>query len=157
MRTASRGSPAGYAHGACTAMRCGPHGGAMVPATSILTRVAAYPRMLALGLGLLSATGFQPMGVWPLALAAMGGLFSLLARTDNWREAARLGWLFGLAHFTLGNAWIATAFTYQAEMPAILGWFVVPLLALYLAVYPALAALAARLASKNNSGWPPAF
>ena len=55
-----------------------------------------------------------------------------------------LGWLFGVAHFTFGNNWIATAFTHQAEMPAVLGWAAVPLLSLYLALYPALAALGAR-------------
>jgi apolipoprotein N-acyltransferase len=129
----------------------------MVPAPSILTRVAAYPRTLALGLGLVSAAGFEPMGLWPLALAAMGGFFALVARTSDWRDVARLGWLFGLAHFTLGNAWIATAFTYQTEMPAILGWLAVPLLSLYLAIYPALAALTARLVAGRNCGWPLAF
>ena len=55
-----------------------------------------------------------------------------------------LGWLFGLGHFTIGNYWIATAFTYQANMPAWLGGIAVVALALYLAVYPALAALAAK-------------
>ena len=40
----------------------------------------------------------------------------------------------------LGLNWIATAFTYQAAMPAWLGWVAVVLLSLYLAVYPALAA-----------------
>lgn len=60
-------------------------------------------------------------------------------RSVNWRAAALIGWLFGVSHFTLANNWIATAFTYQAEMPAALGWVAVPLLALYLAVFPAIA------------------
>ncbi|MBS1240281.1 MAG: apolipoprotein N-acyltransferase, partial [Proteobacteria bacterium] len=103
-------------------------------------RALAHKRLTALALGLLSATGFQPLGLWPVALAAMGGLVLLLGRVERRREAAMLGWLFGLGHFTFGNNWIATAFTYQAQMPAILGWAAVPLLSLYLAVYPALAA-----------------
>ncbi|MXO61131.1 apolipoprotein N-acyltransferase [Altererythrobacter salegens] len=74
----------------------------------------------------------------------MGGFALLLVRTTGWRRAAMLGWMFGIGHFMLGNAWIATAFTYQANMPAVLGWFAVPLLALYLALFPALAAGAAR-------------
>ena len=53
---------------------------------------------------------------------------------------AVVGWLFGVGHFIVGHNWIATAFTYQAEMPAWLGWIAVVLLSLYLAVYPALAA-----------------
>ena len=51
-----------------------------------------------------------------------------------------LGWLFGVGHFTLGNQWIAVAFTFQAAMPIWLGYVAVVVLALYLAVYPALAA-----------------
>jgi apolipoprotein N-acyltransferase len=43
----------------------------------------------------------------------------------------------------VGLNWIATAFTYQAAMPAWLGWVAVVLLSIYLAVYPALAAGAA--------------
>jgi apolipoprotein N-acyltransferase len=105
---------------------------------------AAWPRASALALGLLSATGFQPIGAWPLALAAMAGFVALIAAAPDPRRAAWLGWLFGWAHFTLSNNWIAAAFTHQANMPAVLGWAAVPLLATYLAVYPALAALGTR-------------
>ena len=123
-------------------------------AAMILARLAARPRLTALGLGLVAAAGFQPLGLWPLALVAMGGFFLILAQAANWREAARLGWLFGLAHFTFANNWIATAFTYQANMPAVLGWFAVPLLSLYLAVYPAIAAGAAWAIAGKRRGWP---
>jgi apolipoprotein N-acyltransferase len=107
------------------------------------------PRLAALALGAVAALGFPPLHLWPFALLAMGGLIWLVARSGNWRRAALVGWLFGVAHFTLTNNWIAHAFTYQDAMPALLGWIAVPLLACYLAVYPALAAgLAVRLASK---------
>ena len=112
-----------------------------------------YPRISALVLGLLAATGFQPLGLWPLALAAMGAFAALLVRTGDPKRAAVLGWLFGFAHFTFGNNWIATAFTHQAEMPAVLGWVAVPLLALYLALYPALAALGARALAGKGRAW----
>jgi apolipoprotein N-acyltransferase len=102
------------------------------------------PRLAALALGLLAATGFPPLSLWPLTLLALGGFAWLVLTAPTVRRAALYGWLFGAAHFTLANNWIATAFTYQAEMPAVLGWLAVPLLALYLAVYPALAAAAAR-------------
>ena len=121
----------------------------MVPRASILTRAAAYPRLAALALGLIAATGFQPLALWPLALLAMAGLFALIAGTTDWREAGKLGWLFGFAHFTLANCWIATAFTYQANMPPALGWAAVPLLSIYLAVYPALACVGARLNAES--------
>jgi apolipoprotein N-acyltransferase len=121
-------------------------------------RSVEHPRLTAVVLGLLSASGFEPLGLWPLALAAMGAFVALIATTRDAKSAVVLGWLFGVAHFTFSNNWIAEAFTHQAEMPAILGWAAVPLLSLYLAVYPAVAALGARaiagLAGPPLLGWP---
>ncbi|OYW46043.1 MAG: apolipoprotein N-acyltransferase [Sphingomonadales bacterium 12-68-11] len=119
--------------------------------------VADRPRISALALGLLSATGFAPLGLWPLALLAMAGFVALLAATPSAARAAWLGWLFGFSHFTLGNNWIATAFTHQAEMPQALGWFAVPLLSLYLAIYPALAALGGRAIARRGLSWALVF
>ncbi|GMM92066.1 apolipoprotein N-acyltransferase [Qipengyuania sp. MTN3-11] len=103
-----------------------------------------HPRWLAIGCGLLAACGFPPLHLWPLALVGVAGLVWLVWQSTGWREAFLRGWLFGVAHFTFTNNWIATAFTYQAEMPALLGWAAVPLLSLYLAVFPAAAAALAR-------------
>ena len=58
---------------------------------------------------------------------------------------------FGVGQFCIGLNWIATAFTFQAAMPAWLGWIAVVLLSLYLAIYPALAAgLAWRFGEENR-------
>lgn len=119
--------------------------------------IEGRPAISALLLGLFSATGFQPIGLWPLALAAMAMFVALIAHTPTARRATVLGWLFGFAHFTLGNSWIATAFTYQSNMPAILGWAAVPLLSLYLAVYPALAAFAAHRLVVRKNPWALSF
>lgn len=116
-----------------------------------------HPRKTALVLGALAATGFQPLGLWPLTLAAVAGLIALVARAPSWKQAALIGWCFGIGHFSLGNNWIATAFTYQANMPAWLGWVAVVLLSLYLAVYPALAALIGWSARRSAAGFVLAF
>src|ERR1043165_9536658 len=87
-------------------------------------------------LGQLSATGFQPWGLWPLNLLAFPGLLLLIEQAPGMRSALARGWWFGVGQFVLGLNWIATAFTYQAAMPAWLGWVAVVLLSLYLAVYP---------------------
>lgn len=102
-----------------------------------------HPNWTALALGALAALGFPPLQLWPVALAAMGAFALLVAESSTRKAAALRGWLFGVTHFTVTDNWIATAFTYQAEMPAIIGWVAVPLLSLYLAIYPALAALLA--------------
>jgi apolipoprotein N-acyltransferase len=99
------------------------------------------PRLpFALAAGLVSATGFAPLHLWPLTIAAFAVLLAMLGQTATLRRALALGWAFGLGHFVVGLNWIATAFTYQAAMPAWLGWVAVVLLSIYLAVYPAMAA-----------------
>ncbi|HEY0027287.1 MAG TPA: apolipoprotein N-acyltransferase [Allosphingosinicella sp.] len=95
---------------------------------------------LALAAGLASATGFAPLGLWPVTLAAFALLLWLVREAPRLRSALARGWWFGVGHFTIGLNWIATAFTYQEAMPAWLGWIAVVLLSLYLAVYPAAAA-----------------
>lgn len=96
--------------------------------------------LLALVAGLVSALAFEPVGFWPLMPVAFAALMELLDRTKSLWRALLIGWLFGLGQFVVGLNWIATAFTYQTAMPPLLGWVAVVLLALYLAVYPALAA-----------------
>jgi len=112
--------------------------------TAFLLRITAladrYTRLSAFILGLVSATGFAPLNLWPLTLLALAGWMALVARsTRGWRTFG-MGWAFGVGHFALGLNWIATAFTYQAAMPAWLGWVAILLLSLYLAFYPALTA-----------------
>ena len=96
--------------------------------------------LAALLLGLASAFAFEPVGWWPLMPLAFAGLAELLKRTGGLWRALLTGWLFGVGQFVVGLNWIATAFTYQAAMPAWYGWVAVVLLSFYLAVYPALAA-----------------
>ena len=108
--------------------------------------------------GALAATGFQPLMLWPATLAGVALLADRVEHARGPGRAAWLGWLFGLGHFTVGNGWIATAFTYQAQMPAWLGWVAVVLLALYLAVFPALAGLGGwMLARRAGAAFVPAF
>ena len=79
-------------------------------------------------------------------------LLELLWRAKNLWRALLTGYLFGLGQFVVGLNWIATAFTYQAAMPAWLGWVAVVLLSIYLAVYPAIAtAVAWRFGSRRPS------
>ena len=97
-----------------------------------------YPA-IAFGLGLASALGFAPLNWWPATLLCLAALMWLLMDAGRLRTALFRSWCFGVGHFTFGNNWIATAFTYQDSMPHWLGWVAVFVLALYLAVFPALA------------------
>ena len=105
---------------------------------------ALSPFLLPPVLGAIAACGFQPLALWPLTLLGVGGLAWLGGRARSPLSAGLAGWLWGVGHFSLGNNWIATAFTYQAQMPAWLGGIAVFLLSLFLAIYPAMALVAAR-------------
>ena len=109
----------------------------------LTARLNRFPRLTALIAGAVSATGFAPLGAWPVTLIALAILIHQITHAATVRKVFGLGWWFGLGHFTLGLHWIATAFTFQAAMPPILGWVAVPLLSAYLALYPALACASA--------------
>lgn len=97
------------------------------------------PRLIALLAGAVSATAFAPLDWWVVGLIGVAILLRLTHEAPTLRQALLRGWLFGLGHFTVGNNWIQHAFTYQDKMPPVLGYAAVVLLALYLAVYPAIA------------------
>lgn len=122
-----------------------------------ITRIAALIQQrsafAATALGLVAACAYPPLHLWPLGLIALAGFVWLIHTAPNWRSACARGWWFGWAHLTLANNWIATAFTHQAKMPEALGWAAVPLLCIYLAIYPALAALAAHLLARRAPLW----
>jgi apolipoprotein N-acyltransferase len=107
--------------------------------------------LYALILGVVSAFAFEPVAWWPLMLVAVAGLCELICRSKSIWRGLLVGWAFGVGQFVVGLNWIATAFTYQSNMPAWLGWVAVVLLSLYLAVYPALATgLAWRFGRENR-------
>ncbi len=101
--------------------------------------------------GAVSAFAFEPVGWWPLLLVAFAVLCEFLDRSKSLGRSLLIGWAFGVGQFAVGLNWIATAFTYQSNMPAWLGWVAVVLLSLYLAIYPALATgLAWRFGRDNR-------
>lgn len=133
-------------------MRLRPKAARMSAIRNLIVRLGEHPRWCSLALGGIAACGFQPLALWPLTLFALAVLIELVARAPTLRQAFILGWLFGLSHFSVGNNWIATAFTYQANMPQWLGGIAVVLLSLYLAIYPALCAIGAWFFRER--AWP---
>lgn len=113
----------------------------------LIRRIGALPRwatlLAALGAGALSALAFQPVGTIAGPVLGVGLLLILLVQAPA-GQSFGLGLLFGFGNFVIGLSWIATAFTYQGEMPVWMGWVAVVGLSLFLALYPALAAWAAR-------------
>ena len=110
------------------------------------------PLVACLLLGAAAAFGFAPLLWWPVLLVAVAAWLHLVFAATTLRSALLRGWVFGLGHFTIGNNWIQHAFDFQDKMPPVLGYAAVVLLALYLAVYPAVAAgLAWRLGRRGDA------
>ncbi|WP_223262796.1 apolipoprotein N-acyltransferase [Sphingobium sp. SCG-1] len=109
----------------------------------------ARPKILAFAAGLISATGFAPLSLWPVTILCFALLILLVQIAPDRRAAFLRGWLFGVGHFTVGLNWIAHAFTFQDSMPHWFGYGAVVLLSLYLAVYPGLATLTAWIAVRS--------
>lgn len=110
---------------------------------ALLEKLKRYRYWIAPVIGAISALGFAPYNLWPLSIAALALLIHILSAMPTRKSAFFLGWLFAVGHFTIGNDWIAVAFTYQATMPVWLGYFAVFALALYLALFPAASCLLA--------------
>jgi apolipoprotein N-acyltransferase len=105
--------------------------------------ITKYRYWFALFAGGVSALGFAPISLWPVAILGLSLFVYLVATSPSRGNALLIGWMFGIAHFIVSNQWIAVAFVYQAEMAVWLGYLAVAALSLYLGVFPALAAMGA--------------
>jgi apolipoprotein N-acyltransferase len=107
-----------------------------------------FPALACVLLGAAAACGFAPLDLWPLTIVCVAAWMALIHAAPTFRTALSRGWLFGLGHFTVNNNWFQHAFDFQDAMPPVLGYFAAVALALYLAVYPMMAAgIAWRLRS----------
>lgn len=107
--------------------------------------------LIAFAFGLVSATGFAPLNMWPLTLICLAGWMHVVFLAPTLKAALTRGYAFGLGHFIVGLNWIAGAFQYQDAMPVWLGWIAVVALSIYIAIYPAMAAgLAWRWAASRG-------
>ncbi|MGQ0664957.1 MAG: apolipoprotein N-acyltransferase [Pseudomonadota bacterium] len=102
--------------------------------------------LFAAALGMAASAALPPIHALPLLPLAFTGLLWLVEGARRRREAFGIGWWFGFGHFLLGLYWIAHALLVD---PWRFGWlipFAVPGLAAGLALFPAAAALALKLA-----------
>ncbi len=99
---------------------------------------------LAFGLGALAMLGLPPFGLVPVLALAFTGLVWLLDGVDTPRRAFWTGWAFGFGHLVVGLYWIALALLVEADRFAWLLPFAVIVLPGLLALFYALAIMAAH-------------
>ena len=96
-------------------------------------------RAIAALLGVVTVAGYAPFHLFPLPLLTFAGLFFLWQRAANARDAAWLGFLFGLGWFGAGVSWVYISLNVYGAMPAPLAAAVTLLFCAYLALFPATA------------------
>jgi apolipoprotein N-acyltransferase len=97
---------------------------------------------LALALGAAAALAMPPFHAVYLLPVCFVGLIWLAESAPHRRAAFAVGWWFGFGHFCAGLYWVANAFMVEAELYGALAPFAVMGLSIYLALFPAAAALA---------------
>lgn len=97
----------------------------------------------AFGLGALAVGGFAPFHAFALVPVVLGILLVLIERNTSRRSAFNLGFAFGLGHFLAGVSWVYVSLSEFGGMPAIAAAATTLLFCAYLALFPAVAALAA--------------
>lgn len=107
--------------------------------------VSGWGHVGALAAGVIASFGLAPYSLRPMLWAGLILLFWVL-RSGTAGTAAKRGGLFGLGYFSCGVYWIYDSLYLYAEAPAWLSVGMAAALAVYLSLYPMLAAaLAARL------------
>jgi apolipoprotein N-acyltransferase len=117
--------------------------------------VPAVPRRIAVGLaafaGALTVFGFAPFGWKALPVATLAVLLALWQRTPRARDAAAIGFAFGLGLFGAGVSWLYIALQTFGGMPAPLAAIAIAGLVAFLSLYPALAgAIAVRVTPRAS-------
>jgi len=93
--------------------------------------------LLAYLAGASTALAFSPYGLWPIYLLAMA--FALHQSRDLSPSSGRNYWLtFGFGCFSVGISWVHISMAKFGGMPLIVSFALMAILALYLALYPAL-------------------
>jgi apolipoprotein N-acyltransferase len=109
------------------------------------------PRLLALLAGALTVFAFAPFEVGALPLATLGALFWLWQRAPRPRDAAALGFCFGLGLFGTGVSWVSIALATFGGMPWPVALVATAGFVAYLALWPALAGWATARAAPEGT------
>ncbi|MFM8797463.1 MAG: apolipoprotein N-acyltransferase [Fluviibacter sp.] len=116
------------------------------------------PYAQAFGWGFLGVAAFAPFSLWPLGIICWAALYLLLRAAHNKRQAAAIGFSFGLGQFLTGVSWVYVSMHDIGGMPMLLALVATFLFAAYLALFPLLAGAGFTLclASRNNRHAPSA-
>lgn len=103
-------------------------------------------------LGAATATALPPLFLLPALVLGFSALLLAVRESRSAAGALSAGWIFGFGYFLAGLCWIGTSFLVDPARP---GWTAVAAVAglsAFLAIFPALATLGARLLPRLGVG-----
>ena len=80
------------------------------------------PYAQAIGWGFLGVAAFAPFSLWPLGIICWAGLYLLLRSSQSKRQAAGIGFFFGLSQFLTGVSWVYVSMHDIGGMPMLLAY-----------------------------------
>ena len=93
---------------------------------------------------------FAPIGWWWVPYLGFALLASLIAKAPTVKRGALLGFVFGLAYFLAGVAWVRVSLNQFGGMPLPMAWLAAVLFCTFLALYPMLACAFVAWAKPKN-------
>lgn len=99
---------------------------------------------ISLILGAIAVFSYAPFAIWPIAFISFGGLL-LLVNTKTIRQAALIGFIWGVGYFSTGIHWVYVSIKQYGDLPTPLAIIILALLISYLSLYPMLFAILLRL------------
>lgn len=93
---------------------------------------------------------FAPIGWWWVPYLGFAVLAALINRAPTIKRGALIGFIFGLAYFLAGVAWVRVSMNEFGGMPLAMAWFSAFLFCAFLALYPMLATAFTAWAKPKN-------
>jgi len=109
----------------------------------------SHPKVTSLLLGALCVFGFAPFYVFIIPILSLAGLFYLWQLSASAKQAAKIGFAFGLGFFIAGIYWIYISLHDIGGMPFWMAGLATFLLCAFLALFPAIVGYLAK-----RSGYP---
>jgi apolipoprotein N-acyltransferase len=99
--------------------------------------------------GAIAVFGFAPLHLYPLTILSLAGLFYLVAQAQHHKQAAWLGYCFGLGFFGTGVSWVYVSLHTYGGMPMLMAALFCLLFCAFLALFHAGFAYFSRLSSST--------
>jgi apolipoprotein N-acyltransferase len=116
----------------------------------LFTKNQFIKTLLLPALGALSVLGFAPFYFYPVSIVSLVGLIYVWRSCETAKQAAYVGFMYGLGLFGVGFYWIYISLHTYGSMPAIMAGICTFLLAAFMSLFPAATGALSKRISVNQ-------